>query len=45
MMTNDIGIVGIEFDYPEHKYSTRELFDILGNKISDRVKNNITQLF
>ena len=43
-MTKDIGIVGIEFDYPENKYSTQELFDILGNKISDRVKNNITQL-
>ena len=43
-MPNDVGIVGIEFDYPEHKYSTKELFDILGNKISDRVKNNISQL-
>ena len=43
-MSNDVGIVGIEFDYPEHKYSTKELFDILGNKISDRVKNNISQL-
>ena len=29
-MTKDIGIVGIEFDYPENKYSTQELFDILG---------------
>ena len=44
MVSNDIGIVGIEFDYPEHKYSTKQLFDILGNKISDRVKNNISQL-
>ena len=43
-MNNDVGIVGIEFYYPEHKYSTQELFDILGNKISDRVKNNINQL-
>jgi 3-oxoacyl-[acyl-carrier-protein] synthase III len=43
-MVNDVGIVGIEFDYPEHKYSTQKLFDILGNKISDRVKNNISQL-
>jgi 3-oxoacyl-[acyl-carrier-protein] synthase III len=44
MVSNDVGIVGIEFDYPEHKYSTKELFDVLGNKISDRVKNNISQL-
>lgn len=44
METNDITIKGIEYDYPEYKYTTNELFDILGNKLSDRVKENIKQL-
>lgn len=43
-MNFDVGISGIEFAYPEYKYTTKELFDILGNKISDRVKENILQL-
>ncbi len=43
-MGNDIGIIGIEYDYPEYEYSTNQLFDILGNKLSDKVKENILQL-
>ena len=43
-MINDVGIIGIESDYPEFKYTTAELFDILGNKLSDKVKENIKQL-
>lgn len=43
-MVADVGLIGIQFDYPEFKYSTQELFDILGNKISDKVKENISQL-
>lgn len=35
-MIEDIGISGIQFDYPEFKYTTQELFDILGNKLSEK---------
>jgi len=44
MPNNEIGLVGIEFDYPEFKYTTNEMFDILGNKISVNVQENIKQL-
>lgn len=44
MSSNEVSIVGIEHDYPEFKYTTNELFDILGNKLSDKVKENIRQL-
>lgn len=37
----DIGILGLECDYPEFVYSTKELIDMLGNKISEKVKENI----
>lgn len=43
-MTDDVGIVGIESEFPEFKYTTTELIDILGNKLSDKVKENIRQL-
>lgn len=43
-MINDVGIKGIQFEYPEFKYTTDELFDIFGNKISDKVKENIRKL-
>jgi len=43
-MNNDLGIIGIETDFPDFSYTTNELFDILGNKISDKVKENITSL-
>ena len=38
------GISGIEFGYPEHRYSTTEMFDILGPKLSDGVRQNVQQL-
>lgn len=39
-----VGIQGVEFGHPEHKYSTKSMFDILGDKLSDKVKDNILQL-
>lgn len=44
MNQNDIGITGLIREYPEFKYSTKELIDILGNKLSEKVKENIFQL-
>ena len=44
MSQNDIGITGLIRDYPKFKYSTKELIDILGNKLSEKVKENIYQL-
>jgi 3-oxoacyl-[acyl-carrier-protein] synthase III len=43
-MSKDVGIIGIEYDYPENEYTTNQLFDIFGNKISEKVKENIRQL-
>ena len=44
-MNNDnIGIFGLVREYPEFKYSTKEMMDILGNKLSEKVKENILQL-
>ena len=43
-MNDDVSILGIELDHPQYKYSTTELIDILGNKISEKVKENIKQL-
>lgn len=43
-MNNDVGIIGVERAYPEFSYTTKEMFDILGNKLSDNVKENIMQL-
>jgi len=43
-MNDNVSILGIEFDHPQYKYSTTELIDILGNKISEKVKENIKQL-
>lgn len=40
----EVGIRGIEFGHPEHEYSTRHMFDVLGDKLSDKVKDNILQL-
>lgn len=44
MVQNNIGITGLTREYPEFKYSTKELIDILGNKLSEKVKENIFQL-
>lgn len=43
-MSKDVGIIGIEYDYPKNEYTTNQLFDIFGNKISEKVKKNIRQL-
>ena len=34
-------ISGLTREYPEYKYSTNEMIDILGNKLTDKVKENI----
>jgi 3-oxoacyl-[acyl-carrier-protein] synthase III len=44
MNNSDVGIIGLTRDYPEFKYSTKEMIDLLGNKLSERVKENIFQL-
>lgn len=43
-MNDNVSILGIEIDHPQYKYSTTELIDMLGNKISEKVKENIKQL-
>ena len=43
-MNSEIGLIGLVRQYPEFRYSTKELIDILGNKLSDKVKDNIIQL-
>ena len=44
MNTQDIEIKGLIRDYPEFSYTTKELIDSLGNKLSEEVKENIFQL-
>lgn len=39
-----VKISGLEREYPDFKYGTQELIDILGNKLSDQVQENIHQL-
>jgi len=43
-MTNEIVLSGLTRDYPEYEYSTQELIDVLGNKLSEKVIKNIRQL-
>ena len=43
-MDTNVGLIGLVRKYPEFKYSTKELIDILGNKLSEKVKENIIQL-
>ena len=40
----EIMISGLTREYPEHKYSTNEMIDHLGNKLTEKVKENILQL-
>ena len=40
----DVKISGLTREYPDFKYGTQELIDILGNKLSEHVKENIRQL-
>ena len=44
MRNNSIGITGLTRHYPEFKYSTKEMIDLLGNKLTEQVKENIFQL-
>ena len=44
MNDDNIGIFGLVREYPEFKYSTKEMMDILGNKLSEKVKENVLQL-
>jgi len=41
---NDVYITELENEFPKFKYSTNELIDLLGNKLSENVKENIHQL-
>ena len=40
----NIMISGLTREYPEYKYSTNEMVDLLGNKLTDNVQENIVQL-
>jgi len=44
MNNHDVEIKGLIRDYPDFKYTTQELIDSLGNKLSEEVKENIFQL-
>ena len=44
MNNNSVGITGLTRQYPEFKYSTKEMIDLLGNKLTEKVKENIFQL-
>ncbi len=44
MKDSSVSISGLTRKYPDFKYSTQELIDILGNKLSEQVKDNINQL-
>ena len=44
MAENNIVISGLTREYPEFKYSTNEMIDTLGNRLSECVKENIYQL-
>ena len=44
MNNQDVEIKGLIRDYPDFKYTTKELIDSLGNKLSEEVKQNIFQL-
>jgi len=37
-------MIGLECNYPKFKYTTKELIDILGNKLTEKVKENINEL-
>ena len=44
MSDNSVGIIGLTRQYPEFKYSTKEMIDALGNILTEKVKENILQL-
>ena len=39
MNDNSVCITGLTRHYPEFKYSTKEMMDVLGNKLSEKVKH------
>ena len=44
MAENSVIISGLTREYPQFKYSTNEMIETLGNKLSEHVKENIYQL-
>lgn len=44
MSNYEIMISGLTREYPEYKYSTNEMIEMLGNKLTDKVQENILQL-
>ena len=44
MNDKHVAIHGLVVDYPEYRYETNHLIDLLGNKLSENVKENIKQL-
>ncbi len=44
MSDYEIMISGLTREYPEHKYSTNEMIEMLGNKLTNKVQENILQL-
>ena len=44
MSESNLIISGLTRMYPEFKYSTEEMIEALGNKLSENVKENIYQL-
>ena len=43
-MLDDASIYGLEVAYPENEYSTDSLLDLMGDKLSSQVQENIKQL-
>ena len=43
-MGDDVSIYGLEVDYPENEYSTNSLLELMGDKLSNQVQDNIRQL-
>ena len=43
-MADDVSIYGLEVDYPENEYSTNSLLELMGDKLSNQVQDNIRQL-
>ena len=43
-MADDVSIYGLEVAYPENEYSTNSLLDVMGDKLSNQVQDNIRQL-
>ena len=44
MNDNSVCITGLTRHYPEFKYSTKEMIDLLGNKLTEKVKENVFEL-